>query len=437
MNNINSIVRLDSGEYFYFFYDSKNGICYREGNNSEVEVLLKNGNDNFSLAYTNNIIHLICSDTDNNIVYLSYENNKWSKYVILKSKGGKTKPDNFEILIVNNWINIFYNLYHDNRLLLVHQIINNQNTSPIVIDYIRNLNNYYRVIKDYSGNILVFYYLNKSFGVRKYEWARKSWSDFYSIFNKQANIINPSIIYDGNTFHLTFLIKNKSYYDIGYNSTDDPYTSKIDDINIIRTNIKYTMPLIHKIDNYIYISWKTSNLYSIYSHDNGKIWSKPSFYQSASQKPEVVKFLHSSKNKIICNYCYAFTQNKIYIYNVSEYIKNLKQTNESKIESAYPLKNTSQNSNAERKTNNMDLEKIKISHTMLHNELKSVNHKLNNLNTRIASCINKQELDNIKKKISELEKHILSLKPNSDNKPVQEKIENTKKEDTIKEDEKN
>ncbi|WP_094548278.1 hypothetical protein [Petroclostridium xylanilyticum] len=329
-----------SKQQWYFFHHTNTGICFKkklENEWSDYEILLKDGQGDFDIIIDpRDNIHLICQDKLGSIIYLMYNGQQWHKYVILQSKNNKAYPKYFKMLFVNGWINLFYVIQYKDKNLLVHHILDNNNVSPNVIDYIVTSARPFSVSAENSGNIHIYYQDNtdsNKIGYRVYMWSKKTWSDFISIDLENYDAVLPYIIIDHqDNIHLTYLKKSGKNYDIIYKrKPSNSYNKALWDKEVVVYNRCYedAVPVIMKVDKQLLILWQQDiKVLSSSSDDDGITWRKPSQFM-AGRYGNIGLFgfripASMDKDNIICDQCYGYnTNNDINLYIISNYLEQL------------------------------------------------------------------------------------------------------------------
>lgn len=441
-DKIKYLVRQDKQNEWFFFYDENNGICFKknyEGHWDSDKVLIKDGLPGFDVIIDDNKnIHLVCRDRNFNIIYLLYNNDKWHKYVILKNKSNKPKPKNFKSFIINNFINLIYIIEHEDKHLLVHQILNHEQYEPSVIDYISSSSLSFSAALDDSNNIYLYYLserAGKKLGYKYYAWANKTWSQFKNIDDEETEKTNPYMIIDNkNNTHLCYVKELDNHMKLCYKRLlfDYPNDNKWDDeIEIWSSPFAVNIvPVILKVENDLYLMWQSSGrvLYS-YSKDNGITWSTPSQFLVGSYKSiSIIGFRTAIGNEmqmINCNLCYGYeTENSINLYLLTNYLKDMpekKAENKKYISDVYDIEkfaqenmhyfssklnndfNMSDYSEYEKinESDNIEVSKLKIMIDMLKEELKNYQ---NNILTEIHNI--KKNIEENKENINEIGKQV-------------------------------
>ena len=185
------------GKIWHFCHNT-NGICYCVMTSDKItnyEVLAFDGTDDFDVCIDDNDnIHLVYQNNNGEILYAYYNKKEWIFLPVLQSKTKMFYNKGIRLIRVNNWLNILYSVEYKGKKLLTHQFVNAGDIQPSAIDVING--NFYTSC-DSRGNIYVLYYSEneKSFGIKKYIWGKKDWSDFVEV-NVPDGFSSPCIFAD-------------------------------------------------------------------------------------------------------------------------------------------------------------------------------------------------------------------------------------------------
>ncbi len=415
--NKNYIVKQSSGDEWYFSHRENIGICFGsiiDKRMSNFEILLKDGKGDFDVIVDNeDIFHLICQDKNGDIIYLIYRDNKWLKYVILKSKTNKSYRKYFKILSINNQINLLYIIDYKEEKLLVHQILNGETQPPNVVGLISEASLPFCSTFDASGNIYVYYKskaTENNTGYSKYSAIKKEWQIFIPIDNFPLSSQLPYVIIDkNNMLHLAYVKKTDNNSNIVYRSLSTEHTENESIVNEkIVSTIQYdnVLPVILITGNKIWILWSRAyNVFSCSSHDDGNTWSMPSQFMTV-RNGSVDLFGYRTMvaeeiSSIFVDLSYGYQNgNNINLYILPSYVEQLKRlsaerknqktlnvdknivVNNDIIENKIIDENTSYSIN-------IDITKLKIEITSLKEAIISLNKKFDSLTKQVlGSTIN-------------------------------------------------
>lgn len=164
-------------------------------NITEYQVLIPDGQVDFDVIVDDsNGIHMVFQNNEGDILYANHFNGQWKKTTLMQSKNRAYYNKNLVMKRVGNWLNILYCIEYNGKQMLTHQIIGSDENIPYVIDCIKGD---FCATQDTSGNICVLFYseTKKSWGIKKYVWSQKQWSEFTTT-EKLADCKNPFLFID-------------------------------------------------------------------------------------------------------------------------------------------------------------------------------------------------------------------------------------------------
>ncbi|NLY43698.1 MAG: hypothetical protein GX066_06980 [Clostridiaceae bacterium] len=334
------VMQSAKNQQWHFFYHPNSGICYKKKSGSgwsDYEILFKAGLGDFDvLVDPKDNIHLVCQDKPGSIIYLMYNGQQWHKYILLQSKSSHTYPKYFKILFINGWINLLYIIRYKEKNMLVHQVLDNNNVEPSVLDYVETSACPFSASIDEQNNIHVYYKRSESPdkpGYRIYVWSKKSWSEYIplDLGTGDASIPHVIIDYAGN-IHMVYLSKLEKTYNIMYkrrpvnNFKSAPWDKEI----CVQSDVfEDSFPIIMTTDKRLWILWKFDlRVLSIFSDDGGLTWSNPSQFLTG-RYGNITRFgcrISDSliKNRMICDQCYGYiTNTDVNLYIVSGYLEQI------------------------------------------------------------------------------------------------------------------
>ncbi len=398
MNLLNKryIVKESSGREWYFFFREKSGICYANLINKRLpsfDILFSEGMGDFDVIVDiNDSLHLICQDKRGNIVYLVSRNDKWLKYVILESKSQNHYPKHFKILLVNDSINLFYVIDHNEDKLFVHQILSSSNQPPEVVGVISESAFPFYVTHDGDGDIYA-YYMNTAaenrIGYCKYLSSKKVWLEFSALEELAYSPQPPYVMFSSdNVIHAVYIKKADKGFNIIYNSNLDKYLDINSHIN--SDNVKSASeviiasildldfpPVIILTSNRLWLVWSNNhNVFSCFSEDNGISWNNPSQFMSGRNSNVELFGYRTNKREealsIFADLCYGYTGgSNINLYILPSYIEKLKHPQPKNV-----IKAASTTGDA--------VARLKLEITSLREELLNMNKKIDALSNQIS-----------------------------------------------------
>lgn len=286
---------------WHFTYMQNNGLCFTKlsnGHKQEYEVLLKEARPDYAVVIDdNNQIHLVCQDDTGSIIYLNNFDKQWHKFVVLKSKTPTSYDKNFQLILINSWISLFYTIEYRGKKMLSHQILDSS-VEPTVLDYI--IGDYVTTM-DYYNNIWVFYHseISNAFGYRKYTWNQKEWEAFAPLPTAEGL----------NHYQCHIGIDNKLHI-VGENSGKIFYAN-VDNKHTIGNG---KSPILYADNNTLWCMWvANNNVQAMSSTDNGANWrSSGDFISGRTASPTLFHLAYTSYEKDLnAKYCYGYFNNDI------------------------------------------------------------------------------------------------------------------------------
>jgi len=376
-------VKQSYGKIWHFCHNSQ-GICFCTMTNEELteyEILLKEGQKDFDvLIDDSDVLHLICQDDKGDIIYLNYFEQSWHKYVVMISKTPTSYSKNFDIQRINNWINIFYTIDYKGKKMLTHQIIENDDVKPNVVDYISGN---FSVAKDSSNNIFVLFLSEgqNKYVYRKYAWGKKEWGAFVEI-DAPKNFKNPYI----------FIDSNDNIHIAGVVDEDVVYIS-----NTVQVLSQGENPIIMEKES-IYIMWeckKDGKVWMSQKDDGSNDFQKPTEFMAGKFAPLKIFSLAYTvyEQGIKARDCYGFiSDNFVKLYMQSSFF-NVQRTPPKPIqkniseEAQKFTQRLSPQAQVDRAEDNshstIELTKLKIQLGQVISGIEKINHRLEGIETVI------------------------------------------------------
>lgn len=168
-------------ETVWHFYHNSQGICFckmNKDNIGEYSVLYPEGTEDFDvLIDDSDSLHMVCRNVGGDIVYINHSKGKWHKGVVTEAKNPVNYSRNISLERVNNWLNILYYTEYKGKKMITHRILESENLPPQVVDCAEGD---FSTAKDSMGNIYILYYSvkNNCFGMKKFWWSQKRWTEF-------------------------------------------------------------------------------------------------------------------------------------------------------------------------------------------------------------------------------------------------------------------
>ncbi len=177
-----------------FYYDAHLGICFYEPNQLTPMILFDKGLDDFSvICNEKSEIFLLCQDDKNSIWLFIYDRRKWTRRCIFESKTIMPYRKSFQLICVNDWILAFYTIKHQEKYMLVHHILNNEENPEIIEQSDEPI--IFTVTKDLSQNVHCLY-LKDNLVEKIFTWSSKSWGCLLPVAEISGELFKISAIRD-------------------------------------------------------------------------------------------------------------------------------------------------------------------------------------------------------------------------------------------------
>lgn len=211
----------------------------------------------------NKTIHILCTDSKNNIIYLTDKSSEWCDYV-LSSVNPEIVPIEFKIAKAGNILNFFYTAKYKGSIILVHCVMG-ANAKPEILDTLCEDSADFNI----GGTRIYYTNKNKALGYRDFSDSKPG--NFIFI---EQDAINPY-----------FLKTNDGEY-LLYKKGDSLYFNQ----NCIFKDLSSQKPILQIHDNKLIMQWKSGNFVRyITSFNNGITWSSPMRFIGSGDK--VCEFL--------------------------------------------------------------------------------------------------------------------------------------------------
>ncbi len=354
----------------YHFCHTKQGICVSNGT-AEYQVVLPDGEDDFDVTVDDNDgIHMVCQNISGDIIYITKNEDKWESHILMQSRSRKSSKKNFSVQRAGNLLNIIYLLEYKNSYVITHQIIENGNRTPDVLDY---TNGEFSVAKDSCNNIYVLYYslTYKRTGYMIYTWSKKEWTEFIPL-NIDGIVTQPHILIDRcDNLHITGCLNSEIIY----------YQ------DVLHSFGKGENPIILEKES-LHLLWENSadqKIRAVCSTDFGKSFSTPTEFMAGRFSTPKIYAISYTRYESSCNAnrCYGYTSDgtvKFFLtpdfFNISRIPPRPKETSLSS-----EIKQFRQKLNAEPQSEKSIitmLEKLSVKLDVLLNETKSIKILLTN-----------------------------------------------------------
>lgn len=273
---MNYILYADNA-FLHFFHSQTKGLCLKikkNGRWSQTAYLCPDAKDGFSVYLDKNEkAHILCSNINNDIIYITNKNSEWQAFVLSVGKPD-ISPIEFKIASSRDILSFFYTAHFKDSVILVHCVLG-KNAKPESLDTLLKSNPEFSVS---SGKV---YYTNKD------------------------NILGCRDFSDGKPDEFVEIAENAVYpYAVNINSKEYLLYKK-DGFIFLNNNKIFSDPLcispcISSKDNKLCIQWKSNNFVRyLTSFNNGVTWSCPMRFIGSSEK--ILKFcIQTGEDAHIC-----------------------------------------------------------------------------------------------------------------------------------------
>lgn len=275
-----------------FYYDSHLGICFYEPDGITPMILFENGLEDFSVSCdTDSSIYLLCQDDKNSIWLFFFDNKKWTRQCIFESKSLIPYKKQFQTVLINGWLNAFYTIKHGNKYMLIHHILNNEDTPNVIEQADEPL--IFTVFSDNNFNLHCVY-KKENLGEKIYNWTNKSWCNFLPLAEVFGDIVYLCAIADAdNKTHFTYCSQVKMDYSVCYGNK-----SGVQELMCgISVNPK---PIIFYYEKFYVLFRLGGRLLKTYSDKPDEGFLKPTYYFPGSFSAHDLFKISCPEN--LCNY---------------------------------------------------------------------------------------------------------------------------------------
>jgi len=295
-NDKHYIFKQSNDRIWNFFHDEKNGLCYsiltKRSTWSEPASLFKNANKDFYVDMdSDDVFHILFQDSKGNIFYSRLSSQGTETKPILNSKVPTQYNKHLFLIPLRDDIHTFYVLYHNENMILAHQIIGNGSMgTPRVVDYVADKDHPYSIICDNAGNIDVVYQSSDGrhlqLGYKRYSREKKAWSEFTPITKFNGTCEFPQLISDSSgMIHMSFQRCSNRQYELVYMHRMPGKTTWSDSMVVHSSSYPFINSSIVNVDGKLSIFWiRDETTYYSYSVDAGSTWSKPARYNFPTGK---------------------------------------------------------------------------------------------------------------------------------------------------------
>ena len=281
--------------WWHFWIKPLYGLCFRkkeQGRFYGFEVLLPDACEDFYVLVKEDCIHLVCQDRSGNILYLFYGETGWQKATLLESKSAVPYPKHFSLVPMGNFLNLFYVIAYQERHMLVHQILTDENRPPSVIDYIRPATPAYLCCTR-GSDITVLYENEASIsGSRVFRWSKKVFSQFMPTHPQCTGLVRDVLSEPGNMTRYAAIERREGFLNLIYfeKNGDTDFTEPV---TVALDLPPDACPVFCRENEKLYLIWQEGGtVMSSHSIDEGKKWSKPIRYMKGSGTAPIRYIIH-------------------------------------------------------------------------------------------------------------------------------------------------
>lgn len=301
-----------------FFIHPRYGLCTSKMENSRFsrfEILLSDIEGDFSAALCGGKIQLVCQDKNGCIILLTYDGNPWQKTELLKSRSLKPHAKFFTLVPMGSLVNLFYVINHDNKTMLIHQILDGTSKSPEAVDYIQPVGIRYFVATGITSDInLMYRNENGVLGSRVYRWSHKSFMPFIP-FPSGGNALTPFVYIDADkTLFCAPPADNTALTLFLKNDAGELLKKQLSDFCSANSN-----PVIFVNKEKTIVQWCDNGcIMSSVSYDGGISFTKPVKYLKNAMQNICLFKADNGKNTA---YCYGYSaENNVTFYTVPNFL---------------------------------------------------------------------------------------------------------------------
>jgi len=126
----------------HYFFRAYEGICVRKRRSNgiwqEHTNVFERGKDGFGLYVDNEgVVHIICTDNENKLIYGVCEKEEWKKYVISKLNND-IFVSQIKLYSIRDRLNLMYSALYNGENLLVHCVLGDR-AKPSTVDIMEDL----------------------------------------------------------------------------------------------------------------------------------------------------------------------------------------------------------------------------------------------------------------------------------------------------------
>ena len=284
-------ILLHNGTEEHYFYKPYEGLCMRQKKNSmwqEYQILYRQALDHFSVFIDENqIIHIICTNSASEIIYLLYKGEAWHKYTLAVLKEN-VRPDIIKISQAGGRLQLLYSARFEKDELLIHCILGNQ-AQPAPIDKIMG-NDFY-----ISGGKVYYTNADRTLG---YQDLSDGKPDHFIPICENAAM--PYVLPAGQTQLLTYIKDNTIHF-----QNKPVYENKYAE-----------NPILIPSENRLLLLWQDGDFVRyLTSLNGGATWSTPMQFVNPGKSSELY---YVQKGNTIYHYYGNHSNNSLHIFGTND-----------------------------------------------------------------------------------------------------------------------
>lgn len=246
----------------HYFFKPYEGICMRRRNSvgiwQEHTQVFGGARDGFGLYCKDKTVHIICTDHDNKLIYISGDGGIWKKYVISKLNSDIFVSD-MRLYAVRGRLNLIYSALYNGENLLVHCILGDH-AKPSTVDVTET--------PHFSVS-----------GGRAYYTNSKGIFGFVNLADEKPSVFNP--VYEDAHCGTVYRIDGKEKILFTRDSAVFLNGKKFAHDAHLET------PVLVRARGKLYVMWKSGNFVRYVVSDDGENFSEPQRFMSTGRSMNI------------------------------------------------------------------------------------------------------------------------------------------------------
>lgn len=169
-----------NGIWYHIFFKPSHGLCVSKKSDARFtfsECILPNAFDDFYAAATENALHVVCQNESGAVLHFTFDGKTWSMRRLLESRDKMPEFKNLTLMLIGNFVNLFYVIHSKNNYILVHQLLGEAADKPKAVDDINGTD--FSVCNHSNGDLSLLYRnSDKLYGTKRFRWSRKDFDGF-------------------------------------------------------------------------------------------------------------------------------------------------------------------------------------------------------------------------------------------------------------------